>query len=204
MSIHLPTTKFLLVRHAQTIWNREHRYAGDSEVPLANEAIDQIAKVSRFLADVQIDAIYCSPLSRCIATITPTAEHHQLRIIIRDELKERNLGEWEGKTADEVSVSHPDHQFPISAYNGDFHVPQAETLEHLEQRLRQCLQEIRESHPGQTVILATHAGVIWAIERHIIENAKSVPLFAPNCSITTLLSDQHHFRLQAFTPLEGM
>ena len=199
-----PATKFLFVRHAQTVWNSEHRYAGDSEVPLAPEAIGQIAVVSQYLAKENIDAIYSSPLGRCVTTITPTAEHHRLRIIIRDDLKERNLGEWEGKTPEEIETTHGTHHFPLSAYNGEFHVPHAEPLQDLEDRLRAFMREMRESHPGQTIAVATHAGVIWALETHIVLNNRDDAVWSSNCSVTTVMSDQNHFLVLNKVTLDEM
>ncbi len=204
MSHHLPTTRFIFVRHAQTQWNNEHRYAGDSEVPLAEQSAEQIETLTRYLKDEEIDVIYSSPLSRCINTITPTATAHGLRIIIRNELKERHLGDWEGKLASEIHLTHTGYHFPTSAYNGDFRVPNAEPLEDVQHRLRNLLHELHESHPGQTVALATHAGLIWALDAHIVQNTPKKLIWATNCSITTVISEDRHFIELATTELHEM
>lgn len=190
-------TRLLFVRHGQTTWNAEHRYAGDSEVPLAPEATEQIARLTERLRYEPIDAIYSSPITRCLTTITPTAELHHLRIIKRLQLKERNLGDWEGQIATEIHKTHPGYRFPESAYDGTFRVPNSEPLDELEKRLRIVLHEVADAHPGQTVVMATHAGVIWTLQARILLNPPLVLHWASNCSVVTVHAERGHFTLHA-------
>lgn len=190
---HAPSTRFLFVRHAQTTWNHEHRYAGSGEVPLAPESVDQIHALTWFLHSVEIDAIYSSPLSRCLETITPVAHHAHRRIIVREELRERNLGEWQGKTADEIHPTSKHYHFPESAYNGELHVPKAELLDELERRVRGLLHELTHAHPGQTVVLATHAGVMWTVLARIVANPPDTILWAGNCAVYRVVTDSERF-----------
>jgi broad specificity phosphatase PhoE len=189
-----PTT-ILLVRHAQTQWNKEQRYAGSAEVPLAAEAAEQISELSEKLQDEPISAIYSSPLSRCQLTIGPTAKSLHLPITIKEELKERNLGEWEGKSPSELSLHHGGYHFPDSAYNGEFRIPHAEPLEELEDRVRTFLHTVANRHPGETIALATHAGIIWIIQKRIITNPPAHIAWPSNCSIYRLIAEGQHFSL---------
>lgn len=204
MSKHLPTTRFLFVRHGQTIWNHDHRYAGSGEVALSGEAAGQIKIISKALASTHIDVIYSSPLSRCIETITPTALHHHKRILIREELRERNLGSWQGKSPEEIHLPHTGYHFPESAYNGDFRIPDAEPMEHLEMRVRSLLHELREAHPDQTVVLATHAGVIWMVQAHIVSNQPKHVVWPGNCQLTTVVTEGRHYLLDEVRDLEEL
>jgi broad specificity phosphatase PhoE len=188
-----PTTHFLFVRHAQTVWNIEHRYAGSGEVPLAAESEGQIALLTERLRSEPIDAIYCSPLSRCLTTIRPTAEIHNLRIIKREELRERHLGKWEGHSPQEIHKTHAGYHFPLSAYDGTFRVPDAEPLEQLEHRLRSLMREMCEAHPGQRIVLATHAGVMWSLQAHIVRNTPPKLHWAGNCAVATVVSEDGHY-----------
>jgi broad specificity phosphatase PhoE len=199
----LPTT-FLFVRHAQTLWNKERRYAGDSEVPLAPEADGQIAQITQRLLSEPITAIYSSPLSRCQLTVYNISQALDLEIVVRPDLKERDLGEWEGKAADELHP--PTHSeafhFPDSAYNGKFRVPGAETLEDLEHRIRGVLAQLREKHPGTTVLIATHAGVFWSIQKRIVINPpdEGHTIWPGNCCIMTVKTEGHHYLLDCIEP----
>jgi broad specificity phosphatase PhoE len=179
------------------MWNLEQRYAGDSEVPLAPNAADQIEHLTKRLKDEPIDAIYASPITRCLITITPTAELHHLRIIKRPELRERNLGDWEGRTPDEIHPTHRGYHFPESAYDGTFRVHDSEPLDEVEERLRRVLHDIVESHPNQTVVVATHAGLIWMLQARIVLNPPEKLHWASNCAVVTVRAEGGHYLLQS-------
>lgn len=192
-----PVTNFIFVRHAQTVWNKEARFAGSSEVPLSPEADAQIAKVTRRLLRYKIDRIYASPLSRCQLTIEPLAEIIGVPIITTEILKERNLGDWESKSPSELPI-RTDFHFPDSAYNGDYRIPNAETLEHLEDRIRGFLQEMREHHEGESIAVATHAGIMWAIQKYIVKNTPQEILWPGNCAVAHIETEDHHYLLTQF------
>lgn len=177
-----PTTTFLFLRHASTIWNVEGRFAGSQEVPLAPEAEIQIAQLTRQLLEVPLAAIYSSPLSRCVATIEPIARIKDLSIELCPELIERSLGRWEGKTADELSTTYPE-----GAYNPSIYIPQAEPLEHVELRLQHFLNQVTKDHPQQTILVSTHAGVIWTLLSRMVLNRSQKPTWPLNTSFTKII-----------------
>jgi broad specificity phosphatase PhoE len=193
--VHAPSTRLIFVRHAQTVWNIEHRYAGSGEVPLAPESDKQIALLTKRLELERIDAIYASPLSRCLKTIAPTAERCEKRVIVREELRERNLGAWEGHTPDEIHKTHSGYHFPESAYDGTFRVPDAEPLDHLEARMRLIMREVTDAHPGQSVVMATHAGLIWMLQARIVRNRPSELHWAGNCAVATVVTERNSYLL---------
>ncbi|MBU6388912.1 phosphoglycerate mutase family protein [Patescibacteria group bacterium] len=194
-----PTT-FLFIRHAQTVWNKEQRHAGSTEVPLSDQAGHQIAKLTRKIgkAEVKITALYSSPLSRCRFTIAPLSRELHLPVTISDNLKERGLGDWEGRSPVDLAPLHPGYHFPDSAYTGEFRIPHAEPLEELEQRIRAFLNEVHDQHPGEQVAICTHSGVIWTIHHRIATNPPDRFIWPGNCSITTIVSEQNHFKLTAY------
>jgi probable phosphoglycerate mutase len=197
---HPNPTTFLLVRHAQTLWNREQRHTGSIEVELSEKADSQIARLTKKIISQPVAAIYSSPLSRCQITIRPTAEILKLPIHIREDLIERSLGDWEGKSPVELLPLHPGYQFPQSAYNGDFRIPKAEPLEHLEHRIRTFLQEMHLAHPGSIVVVSTHSGVIWTVLHKIVTNVPVDFFWPSNCSVSTVVSEGNHFTFESFEP----
>lgn len=56
--------KLFLLRHAQSQWNLENRFSGWTDVPLSDQGIKDIKKISKKLGKVKIDVIYTSPLIR--------------------------------------------------------------------------------------------------------------------------------------------
>jgi len=195
ISQSVPPTTLLVVRHAQTIWNHARRYAGHREVPLSPDASVQIRHLTRVLEAEKIGAIYSSPLTRAQLTIRPIAEILNIPLQIEEDLQERDLGSWEGKSAEELIARFPEFNFPDSAYDGEYPVPGAESLEELEVRVRAVFERIAEQHIGQTVVISTHAGVIWALERKIAQNSRHGMRWPENSSLVRMQYAQKVFIL---------
>jgi len=60
--------KLILVRHGQTLWNREKRVQGVSDIELSNRGSAQADCLARSLRNEEIDTIISSPLKRAIQT----------------------------------------------------------------------------------------------------------------------------------------
>lgn len=188
-------TSLLLVRHAETIWNHEHRYAGHSDVPLSPDAEGQIAQLTARLIKEPLTAIYSSPLSRCIATVYPTAEILGLSIQMELGLRERDLGAWEGRSETEIRQTYPEFTFPLDGYNGAYAVPESESMAALERRTYAVLQRIAERNPEGLPLVATHAGLIWVILTHVVTNPPAEPRWPKNTTMLRLTYKDAEFRL---------
>src|SRR5258706_115350 len=80
--------RLLLIRHALTP-HVGHKLSGwSSGVHLSDEGRAQAARLTERLHDVQIDAIYSSPLDRAVETAQPIAKDHKLRVRQREEIGE--------------------------------------------------------------------------------------------------------------------
>ncbi|CAN5655357.1 histidine phosphatase family protein [soil metagenome] len=93
----------LLVRHGETPWNREGRYQGRTDIPLSAEGEAQVKRLGDRLRTVSIKTAICSPLSRARATAEAI---HRGTLELDEGLLEISHGEWEGKLASEVELSH--------------------------------------------------------------------------------------------------
>ena len=61
-------TELVLVRHGETVWHVDNRYAGRSDVELTERGHDQGAQLARWAADAGLDAVLTSPLRRAHET----------------------------------------------------------------------------------------------------------------------------------------
>jgi len=93
----------LLVRHGETPWNREGRYQGRTDIPLSAEGEAQVRRLGERLRSVSFKTAIASPLSRAKATAEAI---HRGPLELADGLLEISHGEWEGKLASEVELSH--------------------------------------------------------------------------------------------------
>jgi broad specificity phosphatase PhoE len=148
--------RVLLLRHAETGWNREQRYQGWTDVALSSDGRAQAAAAARLLASQRLAAVWSSPLRRARDTADAIAAPLGLEVRLSDAFKEMRLGSWEGLTVPEVRVRFPEayrawHEAPHLAS-----WPGAETLPDVRRRVLEGLDELRAAHAGETVCLVAH------------------------------------------------
>jgi broad specificity phosphatase PhoE len=100
--------KLILVRHGQTLWNREKRIQGVTDIELSNRGKAQADCLARSLRDEKIDSIVSSPLKRAIQTAEAINRFHHLPIEPEEDLMELNMGDFEGIAFSEMIKDHGD------------------------------------------------------------------------------------------------
>ncbi|MCQ9206406.1 MAG: histidine phosphatase family protein [Omnitrophica bacterium] len=95
-------TKLILVRHGGTDWERKKRIRGAVDIPLDNEGTIEAQKISGELAKTKIDAIYSSCASCSFSTASEIAKSRNLKVKKIRELKELDLGLWQGLCVTDV------------------------------------------------------------------------------------------------------
>src|SRR5438477_1126143 len=94
--------RIYLVRHGETVWNRDGRMQGHTDVSLSPVGEEQARRLADRLASEQIEAVWSSDLCRASATADILAAPHGLTVRISPLLRESMLGLWEGKTEAEI------------------------------------------------------------------------------------------------------
>ena len=149
--------RLFVVRHGETAWSRERRFAGSRDVALEPEGLRQCEGVARALASQVVAAVYASPLERARASAEVIAKPHRLPVEIDPAFGEMAFGEWEGLTREEVAARFP------AAYEEWRHAPHlvriagGETLAQVAERARGAVQALAATHSGETIVLVTHA-----------------------------------------------
>jgi len=156
--------KLLVIRHGQAEGNLEHRFIGQTDVPLDDVGRAQSQVLAERLKVAGIHRIVSSDLRRAVDTITPLAELIGLSIDRDPRLREISNGEWSGLLPSEISARWPDLW---AAYrNGeDVLRPGGEQWEIVRERV---VRAVREHADGDGVIaVSTHGGpalnlALWA------------------------------------------
>ncbi len=148
--------RILLLRHAETDWNRERRYQGWRDIPLSPTGRAQAESAGRLLAASPLAAVWSSPLARARETAALIAAPHTLPVREADAFKEMGFGDWEGLTRDEVRKRFPDAHRAWAETPHEAAWPGAETLGVVRARALAGLEALREAHQGQTVCLVSH------------------------------------------------
>jgi alpha-ribazole phosphatase len=155
--------RFFLARHGETIWNRERKYQGQSDVPLTDEGRIQARSLSERLKDEKIDVIYASDLGRTIETAEIIAEHHGQKVVPDPLMRELSFGIWEGMTYDEIMQKWPQEYKGWQADPYNEKPPEGETLSELCERVSKFLMKAAQDHPEGRILAVSHAGPIRAI-----------------------------------------
>ena len=137
-----------IVRHGQTDYNVNGRFAGRLDVPLNDVGINEAYEVKNKLSGIKFDKVYSSPLSRALMTAEIITDDD---IIIDDRIIERSNGELEGKLKSEIDEL-PDFNDPNEKR---FNI---ESITDFRNRIRNFLDDIT-SLDDENVLVVTHAGV---------------------------------------------
>ena len=148
--------RMLLLRHAETDWNREGRFQGGRDVPLSATGREQAESAARLLAATPLDAVWSSPLARARDTAALIAAPHRLAVQETAAFREMGFGEWEGLTRDEVRERFADAHRAWVETPQEATWPGAETLAAVRTRALAGLATLRAAHQGQTICLVTH------------------------------------------------
>mgnify|MGYP001061924506 CR=1 FL=1 len=181
-------TRMVFVRHGQSEANVSGVFAGQTDVPLSPLGRKQACELKEFLAEhYKIDAVYSSDMSRAYDTVLPAAEAFGLTIRKDISLREIDGGLWEGREIEEIARAYPEEYALWRSDTGLSRCTGGESMRELQERGIAGTERIAGRHRGQTVLLATHAGFLRAMqcywEGRPLEEMKDIP-WVPNASVT--------------------
>ncbi len=192
------TTRFIVVRHGQTEWNRIERFRGRADVPLNEAGLAQAAATGRRIAaEWRPAAVYASPLSRATVTAQAIAGHFNLPVLPLDSLIDIDYGEWQGLTPDEARGRWPEGVDDWYAAPQKVHIPGGESLGDLRERVTVAIAGLVARHPGQTLVLVSHTVVNRVILLAVLGlgNDRFWRLRQDNCAINIFEADGGDFTL---------
>jgi alpha-ribazole phosphatase len=163
-----PHTRIHLIRHGQVVGHDQKRYNGQIDVALTDQGIEQYHQLKERLADAPISACYTSDLTRCVTGANIICEQFGIEPVRRSELRELNIGVWEGLTWEDIKANWPEEWQARLADLVNFRVPQGENLLDVEARVMPVIHEIVERHQGQELLVVGHGGVNRVVLLHAI------------------------------------
>jgi len=166
--------RLIFVRHGETLWNREFRLQGTSDVPLSPLGTCQAAALAQAFRFAP-QKIFVSPLQRTRAFAAPLAARFGLEPAILDDLREMSFGLWEGLRYQDMD-SKMQHHFENWCLNPVKHdPPEGEGLAALAVRVSRAVAAITATLGQEdTAVAVTHGGIIRAATATLI----SMPLIA--------------------------
>jgi broad specificity phosphatase PhoE len=152
----------LLVRHGESTWNAERRWAGQADPVLTDRGRLQARELAERLADVDVDVIVSSDLRRAGETARVISQAWGGPNPIGDARLRERSSVWSGLTSAEIELTFPGQ---LEAWREGVlrELPAGSEL------WADFLTRVGDGvhahlRPQQTVLAVTHAGVFRAIE----------------------------------------
>lgn len=150
-----------MVRHGMTPVTGKELTGRLPGVGLSDEGRRQAEGAAGRLAAVTLQAVYSSPMQRCVETAEVVASRHGMTVETEELLSEIDYGDWQGKTF-KALYRKPGWK-KLRARPADFQFPGGETIRQAQTRAVQAVEKIRAAHPetaGGAVAVCSHSDVI--------------------------------------------
>jgi probable phosphoglycerate mutase len=152
-------TLLLLVRHAVTDMTGKRLYGRSKGVVLSEAGREQAAALAKRLSVVPVDALYSSPLDRCMETAASIAEACGVEVRPLEGVLEIDYGDWTGRPFATLSRTKLWREFhgPTPSVP---RFPGGETLAEAQARVVAAVGELIDRHPKDTIAIVTHGDVV--------------------------------------------
>ncbi len=162
--------RIILVRHGETDWNKQSRFQGQIDIPLNENGKAQANAASKFLKDIPIQKAFSSSLLRPRETAQIILkEHPQIGISLKDNLKEINHGEWEGKLEHEIMSNWSDLLQTWKTFPEKVQMPDGENINEVSTRSLTGWKEIcKDLKDNETALVVAHDAVNKTILCHLL------------------------------------
>lgn len=183
--------RLVIIRHGHTASNSSggSRMSGWTDTPLSNQGRRQVACLARRMSSEPASVLYASPLLRALETARPVAQAVGAEVRLEPGLREIHCGEVDGWPVEEVRRRYPDlWEANLRQDDEGFRWPGGETYRELRERSLGAFRRIAAAHPGERILVVTHAGVISQVLGCLrgISPARWECYRPGNCSLTEL------------------
>ncbi|MCR1809736.1 histidine phosphatase family protein [Sulfurospirillum sp. hDNRA2] len=144
-----------LLRHGHIDNGDEKRYLGRTDLGLDALGIEQAYALREAFQSIRIDAVYTSPLKRCVKTAHIISQEYR----IVEALREIDMGEWENKTMAEIRSHDPESYAKRGEDLEYFTPPCGENFHAVALRAKEAFDAITCEAIHSSVIIVAHAGV---------------------------------------------
>jgi broad specificity phosphatase PhoE len=153
-------TDLVLVRHGETVWHAENRYAGVSDIELTGRGYEQAAQLASWAGGAGLAAVWSSALGRARVTAGPSAVNAGVEPQVDERLRELDFGQGEGLTSAEMHDRFPEARAAFERDPAAHPLPGGEDPYKAADRFVAALHEISGQHRDQRVLVVAHTTAI--------------------------------------------
>ena len=158
--------EIFIVRHGETVWNKEKRLQGSTDIELNDNGRELARITGEALKGVRIDKIYSSPLKRAYDTACLIKGDRDIPVIKDDRIKELCFGNLEGQVVSDME-SDPNSHFQNFFDAPHKYIPdeRGESLEELCKRTADFMENviIPQAEACERIIIVGHGAMNKAI-----------------------------------------
>jgi probable phosphomutase (TIGR03848 family) len=159
-----PATMLLLARHAVTAETGSMLSGRKPGIDLSDKGREQAASLGERLAGLPIAAVYASPIERTMQTAEAVAVKHGLEVRELPGVLEADYGEWTGGKLGDLAKE--DLWRTVQRAPSRARFPDGESLAEMQVRMVATLERVVADHPGETVVVVSHADPIKSAIAH--------------------------------------
>jgi len=153
-----------LMRHGETEYHAEKRLLGRIDAGLNRRGREQARLAAEYFRDIDLAAVYSSPLSRCRETAQPVADMKGLAVQTVEGLMEVDMGEWDGRPLKELFEQDGERVGKWMRSPSTYPIPGGEDFNTVRERVIGAAAEITSRHGGDDrILLVSHGGPIRGI-----------------------------------------
>jgi probable phosphomutase (TIGR03848 family) len=159
-----PVTRLVLARHAVTAQTGPMLSGRLPGIDLSDEGQRQADALAERLAALPVSAVYASPIERTTQTAAAVAARHHLEVRALDGVVEADYGEWTGQQLSDLAKT--DLWKVVQRAPSRARFPGGESLTAMQARMVAALDAVVAAHPGELVVVVSHADPIKAAIAH--------------------------------------
>ncbi len=141
--------------HGTTFFNEQGIASGGSDIGLSEQGVRDAEKLKRLTENLKFDAVYTSDLRRAVET-TQIAFENRYPVIFEPRLREIDDGNYTGKPIKEIPGPHI--KFLDNKYPG------GESFRDVEARIKNLLDELKNTRDGQHIAFMAHFAPQMALD----------------------------------------
>lgn len=160
--------RLYLIRHGQTLWNKELRYNGSTDTALTALGERQAAALGARLRTTHLAAIVTSDRQRAIRTAINIVEGRDIELTSDPLWREVDFGQAEGMRWAEVVERFPTSARAWAENHPAARMPGGESLLDVEQRVVEALRRLIGLIPQGNVAIVAHGGPLRVALCHLV------------------------------------
>jgi len=195
----------IFLRHAQAENNTKRILAGRTEgVPLTKTGIEQAERIAKYLAPIDISAIYSSPIERAKHTAEITAKNCSLDVVLDERLTEIDMGKFTHMNYDDMFAKYGN--IFLKFYENDPVIAkhEVETFPDVQKRVLDMVDYVVKKHNNENVILVTHMDPIKSMLAKVMNLVPQTlfEIIVANASLTIITEQDKKFSLSAINAMD--